>query len=197
MVDRSSLPPAGNPCLDGSIPRTGRIVLLAGPSGAGKSSIAAILVERLAGPWFHVPVDAITAMRSGGEPVSEDVFRRTRLGYHRVLAELAAAGNDVVADYPLTEPWRLDDLLVVLEGLDVTLVDVRCSDVELERRERERGDRPTGLALSQSRLPTYPDRDLVIDTTSTPAEDCARQIADHLGTAGSDNAFHRLRRGAP
>jgi AbrB family looped-hinge helix DNA binding protein len=57
------------------------------------------------------------------------MLRRTRLGYHRAVAAVASVGNDVIMDYPLSEPWRLDDLLDVLEGYDVTAVDVQCHPV--------------------------------------------------------------------
>ncbi len=51
------------------------------------------------------------------------VLRRTRMDYHRAVAAVASVANDVIMDYPLSEPWRVDDLLEVLEGYDVTLVD--------------------------------------------------------------------------
>ena len=89
------------------VSRPGRVVLLNGPSSSGKS----------------VPLD---------EEALAEVLARTRRGYHRVVAALAEAGNDVVMDYPLSEPWRLADLLEVLQRCDVTLVDVRCAPEELE-----------------------------------------------------------------
>jgi chloramphenicol 3-O phosphotransferase len=177
---------------------SGRVVLLNGASSSGKSSIARALLPLLDDPWFHVPVDAIGAMRS---PVHRRVLdeadvaamlRRTRLGYHRVVAALATAGNDVVMDYPLSEPWRLDDLLEVLAGYDVTLVDVRCDPDELDRRERARGDRPVGLARSQDVF-AHGDADLAVDTTSSTPTECARRIASALGGLTAPKAFDRLR----
>jgi len=179
--------------------RPGRVVLLNGPSSSGKSSIARALLGLLPDPWFHLPVDALGAMRSTQHTrVLDDaevdaVLRRTRLGYHRAVAGLASAGNDVVMDYPLSEPWRLADLLDVLDGCDVTLVDVRCSPAELDRRERSRGDRPPGLARSQTQVYAHGDRDIEVDSTRDSAESCARVIADALGSLPSPKAFDRLR----
>jgi len=153
----------------------------------------------LAGPWFFVPVDAIGAMRSAVATALLDnagvqqVLLRTRRGYHRAVAGLASAGNDVVMDYPLSEPWRLDDLLVVLDGFDVVLVDIRCSPAELERRERDRGDRPAGLARSQTGVFAHGDRDVVVDTTTASAEQCAARIVEALPTLTRPTAFDRLR----
>ncbi|CAB4953375.1 unannotated protein [freshwater metagenome] len=178
--------------------RPGRVVLLNGPSSSGKSSIAEAMLDLLPGPWFHVPVDAVNAMRSTPRqaPLDDEalaeVLERTRRGYHRVLAALAEAGNDVIADYPLSEPWRLDDLLVVLDGIDVTLVDVVCSNEELERRERARADRPRGLASSQ-RVYEHGDRDVTVDSSAALPAECAWRVVDSMGTVARPKAFDRLR----
>ncbi len=179
--------------------RQGRIILLNGASSSGKSSIGRALLPLLPDPWFLVPVDAVGAMRStvhhralDAAEVAE-MLRRTRLGYHRAVAALASVGNDVIMDYPLSEPWRLADLLEVLDGYDVTLVDLWCAQEELERRERARGDRPTGLARSQGGVHGHAEHDIAVDTTHVTPEDCARTIADQLATLASPKAFDRLR----
>ncbi|SEP48949.1 chloramphenicol phosphotransferase CPT family protein [Amycolatopsis saalfeldensis] len=179
----------------------GRVVLLNGPSSSGKSAIGRAMLPLLPDPWFLVPVDGISGMRSTqytrarDEAEVREILRRTRRGYHRVVAALVSTGNDVIMDYPLSEPWRLDDLLDVLDGYDVTLVDVRCSAGELDRRERARGDRPVGLAASQTQVFSHEDNDLVVDTTHRSAADCARDVVDRLDGIGGPKAFERLRAG--
>lgn len=149
-------------------------------------------------PWFFVPVDAVSGLRSMryrrhlDDAGVAEMLRRTRLGYHRAVAALASAGNDVIMDYPLSEPWRLVSLLKVLDGFEVLLVDVTCSPDELERRERARGDRPLGLAASQVVF-AHPDRDLVVDTTATPAEICAEAVVQLLAAPPRSTAFERMR----
>ena len=180
--------------------RRGRIILLNGASSSGKSSIGQALLPLLPDPWFLVPVDALGAMRSTvhtrvlDDTEVAEILRRTRLGYHRAVAALASAGNDVIMDYPLSERWRIEDLLDVLEGYDVTLVEVRCSQEELDRRERCRGDRPVGLARSQARVYAHGEFDIAVDTTSTGPDACATTIADALAAIPSPKAFDRLRR---
>jgi chloramphenicol 3-O phosphotransferase len=179
--------------------KAGRVILLNGASSSGKSSIGRALLPLLPDPWFFVPADEIGAMRStvhtrvldDGE--IDEMLRRTRLGYHRAVAALASVGNDVIMDYPLSERWRLDDLVGVLDGYDVTLVEVRCSPEELDRRELARGDRPPGLARSQTEVYAHDDRDLVVDTTATAPAVCAATIAAALGTLAAPKAFDRLR----
>lgn len=61
---------------------------------------------------------------------------RTRAGFHRAVAGMAQAGNDLVVDYVLSEQWRLLGCLTVFSGLDVVFIGVRCSEQELARRER-------------------------------------------------------------
>lgn len=180
--------------------KRGRVILLSGASSSGKSSIGRALQEALPTPWFLMSVDAFGAMRSTprtqvlDHAETDAMLRRTRLGYHRGVAAMASVGNDVIMDYPLSERWRLDDLLEVLDGHDVTLVDVRCSPDELDRRERARGDRPQGLARSQHVF-AHDDRDIVVDTTGASAQDCAADIAHQLLELDEEKAFDRIRRG--
>ena len=104
---------------------------------------------------------------------------------------MASAGNDVIMDYPLSEPWRLDDLVETLRPYDVTLIDVRCDPEELDRRERTRGDRPVGLARSQTQVYAHGDPDLVIDSTSASPAECAARIVAFMATAPDPKAFRR------
>lgn len=181
-------------------PRRGRVILLNGASSSGKSSIGRAMLPLLKEPWFLVPIDAVGAMRStapagvlDADAVTE-MLRRTRLGYHRLVAGLASAGNDVIMDYPLSEPWRLEDLLDVLEGYDVTLVEIRCAPDELSRRELSRGDRPVGLASSQTDVHGHDDHDLAVDTTHSSPELCARSIVERWERGlRPPKAFDRLR----
>lgn len=173
----------------------GRVILLNGASSSGKTSIGRALQQVLIDPWFLVPVDELGAMRSVPTKVQSEqevsaMLRRTRLGYHRAVAAMNSVGNDVIMDYPLSEPWRLGDLLDVLDGY--TLVDVRCDAGELERRERTRGDRPVGLANSQAVF-AHDDRDVSVDTTRMTAEECARIIAAEMPRLAAPKAFDRLR----
>lgn len=100
----------------------GRVILLTGPPSSGKSGIGRAMPALLPDPWFLVPADGISGMRStrhtrvlDGAGIRE-MLRRTRLGYHRVVAALVSTGNDVIMDYPLSEPWRVEDLLDALDG---------------------------------------------------------------------------------
>ncbi|MEV5314424.1 AAA family ATPase [Streptomyces sp. NPDC052610] len=183
--------------LTGVPPRRGLVILLNGTSSSGKSSIAAELLCLLDEPCFHMPVDAFHAMRSP-VPVPPErldtVLHRTWQGYHRAVAGMAAAGNDVVMDHVLSAEWRLADCLSLFVPQDVVFVGVHCPLEELERRERERGDRPPGLAARQLRqVHAHGVYDIECDTaTDSPAE-CARRIRDFLPARPTPTAFEKLR----
>ncbi|WP_023587553.1 chloramphenicol phosphotransferase CPT family protein [Streptomyces thermolilacinus] len=177
--------------------RGGLIVFLNGTSSSGKSSIARELLGVLDGPYFHLPVDAFHAMRSRREVPPEElpgVLRRTWAGFHRAVAGMAAAGNNVVVDHVLSEEWRLLDCLDLFDARDVVLVGVRCSPEELQRRERERGDRPAGLAARQlQRVHAHGLYDIECDTTTVSPLDCARRISAFLPRRPQPTAFQQLR----
>ena len=180
--------------------RRGQIIFLNGISSSGKSSIAGQLLLMLDPPHFHMSVDAINGMRAKQKTRELDdagleaVLARTRAGFHRAVAGMAEAGNDVIADHVLSEPWRLRDCLEVMAGYRVVFVGVRCSPAELERRESERGDRPPGVALAQqAQVHTHGLYDIECDTTAASPYDCAVRVRDFLGTRQVPTAFDRLR----
>ncbi len=179
--------------------RRGLVIFLNGTSSSGKSSIATELLRILDEPYFHLPVDAFHAMRSR-TPVPPDqlptVLHRTWQGFHRAVAGMAAAGNNVVVDHVLSAEWRLRDCLSLLVPQDVVLVKVHCAPQELERRERGRGDRPAGLAAAQSaQVHSHGVYDVDCDTTHTTPQECARRIKDFLNDRPTPTAFERLRAG--
>jgi chloramphenicol 3-O phosphotransferase len=175
----------------------GRIIFLNGTSSSGKSSIARELLEVLDEPYFHLPVDAFHAMRSRRTVAQDElrrVLRRTWMGFHRAVAGMAAGGNNVVVDHIFSERWRLPDCLGLFVPEDVVLVGVHCSLQELERRERERGDRPPGQAARQfDHVHAHGLYDIECDTTTSSAVECAQQIRDFLPRQPAPTAFEQLR----
>jgi chloramphenicol 3-O phosphotransferase len=175
----------------------GLIIFLNGTSSSGKSSIAKELLPVLDDTYFHMPVDVFHAMRSRRDYSPEQLrvaLERTWRGFHRAVAGMAAGGNNVVVDHVLSEPWRLRDCLELFAPRDVVLVGVHCALPELERRERERGDRPAGLAARQiAQVHSHGVYDVECDTGVDSPSGCARQIRDFLTHRPTPTAFERLR----
>ncbi|MFD9501960.1 chloramphenicol phosphotransferase CPT family protein [Streptomyces sp. NPDC060035] len=176
----------------------GLIIFLNGTSSSGKSSLAVELAGILDGPCFHMPVDAFHAMRSKPELTPDQlpvVLRRTWMGFHRAVAGMAAAGNNIIVDHILSEPWRLDDCLDLFAPQDVVLVKVHCPLPELERREKARGNRPAGLAALQfDRVHAHGVYDIECDTSSASPLECAHLIRDFLRHRPRPTAFERMRK---
>jgi chloramphenicol 3-O phosphotransferase len=174
----------------------GRIVLLNGASSSGKSCLARELLEAFDEPWFHMPVDAFHAMRARKDlprPELEALFMRTRQGFHRAVAGMARAGNNVVADHVLSETWRLEDILEQWGELDVTMVGLHCPLDELNRRESARGDREPGTAKSQFRVVHVGvEYDCEVDTSARSARECAIEIKQIVEAQRRPGAFDRL-----
>ncbi|MGW2707263.1 phosphotransferase-like protein [Streptomyces sp. NPDC001340] len=177
-------------------PAGGTAILLNGTSSSGKSSIARALLDLLDGTWFHMPVDAFHSMRCDKPIADEDLqaeIDRTAKGFHRAVAGMAAAGNNVVVDHPLSRRWRLLDLLDLLVPEDTVLIGVHCPLPELERRERERGNRQMGLAAMQyGQVHSHGVHDLDVDTSLLSPEECALRIRDFLPDRPRPTAFERL-----
>lgn len=176
---------------------TGRIILLNGTSSAGKSSIARELLPLLDRQHYYMPVDSFNAMRHQREVTPdqlEDILVRLAGGYHRSLAGMALAGNDVIADHVLRRPEWLRECLDLFPP-DVVFVGVHCPLPELERRERARGDRPVGKAATQFPLVhRHGEYDVEVDTSALSPRECADAVLHFIADPPPERAFDRLRR---
>jgi chloramphenicol 3-O phosphotransferase len=155
--------------------RMGRIIFLTGPSSAGKSTLAAEVQKAMATPFLRFSSDhlaqALDPRRTTDGPFAywSSVRPRFFTGFHRSIAALAGAGNDLIVDHLIEfSAWR-DELRELLSGLDVFLVGVHCSIEELERRERARGDRRIGEArehVETDKIHNLGGYDLEVDSCS-------------------------------
>jgi chloramphenicol 3-O phosphotransferase len=132
----------------------GKIILLNGASSAGKSTLARGIQARAEMPFLQFSLDffmfqteVLPRRRDSSGPFSWQAMRpKLFSGYFNCLPALARAGNNLVIDYIVETQAQLEALTRQLRGLDVFFVGVHCSVEELERRERQRGDRRIGDA---------------------------------------------------
>ena len=158
--------------------QTSKIVLINGASSAGKSTLAKAFQAQIDDPFLRFSLDLLLF---GGEvlPARRDstgafswATMRPRLfeGYYGCLAALAAAGNNLVADHIIETQRQFDRLIQSLMPFDVFYVGLRCPIPELERRERQRGDRRIGDARRDYELvDQFGPYDVELDAT-LPAE---------------------------
>lgn len=178
------------------------IIFLNGVSSAGKTSIAKVLQQTLEQPYLHVPIDSFEDMlpthHERGEAFSfEALFPKMLAGFHRSIAALASAGNNLIVDHVMVyrEGWAssLADCLTLLAPYTVYFVGVHCPLDELRRRERARGDRFSGTAERQfPRVHRHQMYDIEVDTSLASAEVCAERIRAFLAEC-QPLAFELLR----
>jgi chloramphenicol 3-O phosphotransferase len=139
----------GNPLLT----TPGNIIIINGPSSSGKTTLALALQKQFDIPFIRFSFDLfldhkafpMEQIRNG--TFSWDLMRPSVFtGIHQCLPALATAGNHIIFDHIIeTKAW-LYNLISLISELDVFFVGLHCSLPELERRERQRGDRRTGEA---------------------------------------------------
>jgi chloramphenicol 3-O phosphotransferase len=180
-------------------PPGGRIILIHGPSSSGKSTLARAVQTRIDAPFWHYSIDHLRD--AGSLPLSRiqrGDFAWAELrpaffeGFHRSVAAFAAAGNDLIVEHILeSEVWTAR-LIELLAPFDVFLVVLDCPLAELERRERERGNRRIGEAREDhERRRPFDELDLELDA-SLPADDNAKRLITAWRARSRPRAFERM-----
>jgi chloramphenicol 3-O phosphotransferase len=206
---------------------TGTVILLNGASSSGKGTLARALQESFDALFLHVEMDyvfealeiagfngpvglgeVVPRKLAAGTAFIHDDWKFVRIeygeegrrafrGFFAMVAGLAGEGNNVIVDAFLTEPWMIPSATTRLRGLQSYLVGLRCAADELERRERERGDRFPGIARAfaeevHRHVPFY---DIEVDTATSSIQECVGAIVSRLAS-GAPRAFRALG-GAP
>jgi chloramphenicol 3-O phosphotransferase len=181
-----------------------RIIILNGVGSVGKSSIARTLQTITVEPYLHVSMDAFIDMLPEGmighpdglifETVQDQgkpsiviktgpVMRRTMRGMQYAIAAMARQGNNLIVDDVMLGGGKMRQYQETLLQHEVHFVGLFAPLDVLEVRERERGNRPIGLARWQyDRVHSGMTYDLEIDTATASPLECAHRIkaAFHL-----------------
>lgn len=179
----------------------GKIILLNGASSAGKSTLARAIRAQAEVPFWHissdqfVESDMLAGRKAEGGPFAWTVQRPMFFqAFHRCLPAIASTGNNIVIDHVIEFDTWLRELVVLLAAYDVFFVGVRCPLAELERRERERGDRMLGEAHDHDLVVhTFGPYDLEIDSPAATPEDHAAHILAAWQARATPSAFQRMR----
>ena len=178
---------------------TAQIILLNGVGSSGKSSIAKALQKIAGKPFLHVQMDDFFAMlpealqdhpdgfafgeiSENGKPLvvikAGPAGERALRGMRHAVAAMAAQGNNLIVDDVMLEN-EPEEYAALLSGFETYFVGVFAPLEVLEARERQRGDRLTGLARWQyERVHRGRKYDLEIDTGSFGPVDCATLIKE-------------------
>ena len=179
------------------------IIFLNGASSAGKTTLARTLQRTLSRPYLYfssdqlVGANVLPAVNRGvqdGEWSWRAIRPRFFDGFHRCIAALAAAGNAQIVEHVLEHQAWLDECVALLAPFDVFFVGVHCPVEELERRERERGDREIGEGRShlEDGVHSWGPYDFEVNTFLCSPEENARLIVSALAARSSPSAFRRM-----
>jgi len=180
--------------------RSGRILLLNGASSAGKSTLARALQAQLKSPFWHWSIDHwLAAGVLPRERLASGEFDWQAMrpaffdGFHRSLPALAGAGNDLIVEHVVETAGWMRSLVDLLAPFDVFYVGVRCPLPELERRERQRGDRRVGSAREdEARTHGFGEYDIEVDSTRAAPDQLAADVLTAWHARRAPGAFARM-----
>jgi chloramphenicol 3-O phosphotransferase len=166
------------------------------------------LQDRLDAPYLHCPIDLFEQMIpynqvERGVPID---FMVVQSGFSACIAALAGAGNHIIVDDVICEPFGergeqgvamrralLQQRVRMLQGLTVLYVKVYCPLLVIEQRERLRGNRTIGLARFQyDRVHQDSIYDVEVDTSLHSPEACAEHILAALFQSQPPRAFRSM-----
>lgn len=152
--------------------KLGKIILIHGASSAGKSTLAFAVQKASPVPLLRFSFDLfldgnILPMNriKNGEFSWREIRPSILNGFYQCLPVLAKAGNNLILDHIIESEGELKQVVTLLKGIDVFFVGLHCSLPELERREKERGNRRQGEARTDFQtVHTYTTYDLELDS---------------------------------
>jgi chloramphenicol 3-O phosphotransferase len=179
-------------------PQRAAIILLNGASSAGKSTLARALQEQLDEPFLRFSWDlflftgeVLPKKRDHSEKFAWAKMRPHVLdGYFRCIAALAQAGNSLIVDHVMETSDQRETLANILAPFDVFYVGVHCPLLELERREKQRGDRRSGDARRDfETVHNHGPYDAEVDATK-PSDENAAMLALAWKSRQPQSVFH-------
>jgi chloramphenicol 3-O phosphotransferase len=174
-----------------------QVILLNGGSSSGKTTIATCLQDILPSPWLRLGVDSLIdamptrlltsdtgiAFGTDGSVRPGPAFRSLESAWMQGIAAMVHAGARIIIDdvfvsgVDTRNRWQ-----AALANLSVLWVGVRCDPAVATERERGRVDRVPGMATLQAQtVHAGIAYDIEVDTTETPAMECAQHIAKRVG----------------
>ena len=178
----------------------GQVIILNGVSSSGKTTLAKAIQKYASDIWLHVAMDTFVAMLPDGCEFDREWFPVTQVSYEgddlprisngpsgdsllgqmrQLVQQMAESGFNVIVD-EVAESAEIDDYRRRL-GSSCMVVKVDAPLPELQRRERERGDRLLGLAREQSsRLHEGIAYDLTVDTHAETPDALAREVLGNI-----------------
>jgi len=176
----------------GAVAMSANLVVISGPSGTGKSTLARALQEALRPDvWLHFSFDSVLYClprsildRANHENDWSDVDSRLIVSSaYACVQTLLNIGHRVVFDCVIVNEKGARSMLDAFQEFRPILVGLSCSWEETKRRTLARGDRTLEEAEHGFRSAgAHLKHDYTFETTATPPEVIASQLAGYLAT---------------
>ncbi len=177
----------------------GKIIFLNGVSSAGKTTLAHALQAKLDEVYYHISVDSFLNMMDEKKIASDFRARLadTLSAMHHTVKLFSDRGLNVIVDHVLLDTPELafatPECVTLLHDSPVLFVRVDCDLSELERREKERGDREPGQARGQmDHIHKHQTYDMQINTARQNVDQCTQEIIRMLERQEEWTAFQML-----
>ncbi len=199
-----------------------KIIIINGCPSAGKTSIIKEMQARYPSPLLYMGIDLfwrmipeqyiehgakadegftfVTTQDQDNNPVVQVKSGPFALHLDRTLAQTAACladcGHDLAIDEILSDDTSLYNYVHAFKNHTVYFVGIVCDLTELEKREKNRGNRELGLARGAINLVHKHEQyyDLIVDSTHCNAADCAEKILDFIQKTAQPDGFEKLKR---
>lgn len=178
--------------------RLGNIVLINGVSSVGKTTIARELQHQLCEESYVLFsgddfLEILVRGRNARHLGSGAAIKLTD-AFNKSIAALSYEGIHVVVDTVIQDVSALEKTVEALSDSPVYFVGLHCSVEELDKREKLRQDRRSGLAREQlSQVHLEAIYDLELNTAELSADNCVKKIRELLTSTASPKAFVQLK----
>lgn len=177
----------------------GKIIFFNGSSSSGKTTLAYALQENVNEIYYRLSADDFINMVNFKKmhdnlPL---ILGETLIAMYHTIKLFSDRGLNVIVDHVLLETledkYTTPGCVKLLHNNPVMFVRVDCDLPELERRERERGDRDIGQAKWQiEHMHSHDIYDLRINTFKQSTDECLYEIIALLDKPHKWNAFNDL-----
>jgi chloramphenicol 3-O phosphotransferase len=186
--------------------KQGILVFLNGTSSSGKTSISTELLNQNEISFYHLSIDDFfnglfhdyidfinTKYADDVQGPTHIIIEPLITLFYSTINFMSVMGTNIVVDTVNDTDDRFNTFLALLMDHPVLLVGVTCSKEELIRREKLRGDREIGLAISQyDKVYCLNEYDIELNTETLRPNECANLILNFIRSHREYSAFKKL-----
>ena len=172
---------------------TGKVIFINGASSSGKSTIAKRIQAQLKDPYVLMSVDSFLNAMEFPDGVTEKIWTEKWpplfhvVGFQAAIIAMWKYGLDIIVDHVLQEDAWYEELNELITHEQTIFVGVFCSLVELERRERIRDDRTSGIAKYQfNKVHKNKKYSVKVDTSKLTPQECVDEIISVINLSLSE-----------